>query len=170
MARLVQGSPVPELDALNPVVEERDFDAVAKATREAIEKNEPEAGLDRLHTFVIKFVRWLCKLRGITVDRDKPLHSLFGEYVKRLKADGHIKSEMTVRILKSSISVLEAFNEVRNNRSLAHDNPLLSYDEALLIYNHVAGSIRFLRNSEKRLARRQPATALTPEPIDDILF
>jgi len=29
---------------------------------------------------------------------------------------------MGVRILKRSISVLEAFNDVRNNRSLAHDN------------------------------------------------
>ena len=75
--RLVQGSPVPELDALAPVVDERDFETLAKAVREAIEKSEPEAGLDRLHTFVIKFVRWLCEQRGIAVDRSKPLHSLF---------------------------------------------------------------------------------------------
>lgn len=169
--RLVQGSPVPELDALMPVVDARDFETVAKAVREAIEKNEPEAGLDRLHTFVIKFVRWLCEQRGgITVDRNKPLHSLFGEYVKQLKAGGHIESEMTVRILKASISNLEAFNDVRNYQSLAHDNPLLSYDEALLIFNHVAGTIRFLRGLENRLARRQPAPPPAPEPIDDIPF
>jgi hypothetical protein len=29
---------------------------------------------------------------------------------------------MTVRILKTSISVMEAFNDVRNESSLAHDN------------------------------------------------
>jgi hypothetical protein len=29
---------------------------------------------------------------------------------------------MTERILKSSISVLDFFNDVRNNKSLAHDN------------------------------------------------
>ena len=52
---------------------------------------------------------------------------------------------MTDRILKSSISTLEAFNHVRNNQSLAHDNVLLNYDEALLIFNHVSASIRFLR-------------------------
>ena len=63
---------------------------------------------------------------------------------------GLIESEMTLRILKSSISTLEAFNDVRNNRSLAHDNPVLNYDEALLIFNHVAGSIRFLRALESR--------------------
>jgi hypothetical protein len=59
---------------------------------------------------------------------------------------------MTARILKSSISVLEAFNDVRNNKSLAHDNPILNYDEALLIFNHVTSSVRFLRSLEARNA------------------
>jgi len=121
-----------------------------KAVREAIERNTPEAGLDRLHTFVIKYVRTLCEQAGVAVTRDKALHSLFGEYVKKLQASGKIESEMTMRILKSSISVLEAFNDVRNNQSLAHDNPVLNYEEALLIFNHVAGLVRFLRNFERK--------------------
>jgi len=58
---------------------------------------------------------------------------------------------------QSSISTLEAFNDVRNNRSLAHDNKILDYDEALLIFNHVASSIRFLRSMETRI-QREPAT------------
>lgn len=53
---------------------------------------------------------------------------------------------MTARILKSSISTLEAFNDVRNNQSLAHDNPILGYEEALLIFNHVTALLRFLRS------------------------
>ncbi len=164
--RLIQVSPVSELDALAPVANERDFEPVAKAVRDAIEKNEPEAGLDRLHTFVVKFVRRLCEQRGgIAVDRDKPLHSLLGEYVKRLRANGHIDSEMTARILKSSIGNLEAFNDVDNQ--VCTRQPLLSYDEALLIFNNVASSIRFLRTLEKRLARQETATPPTLEPIDD---
>src|SRR5438105_10024307 len=103
-----------------------------------------EAGLDRLHTFVVKYVRVLCEKYGINTEREKPLHSLFGEYVKELKRSGRIESQMTERILKSSISVLEAFNQVRNERSLAHDNPVLNYSESLLIFNHVASSIRFI--------------------------
>jgi hypothetical protein len=62
---------------------------------------------------------------------------------------------MTSRILKSSISTLEAFSDVRNNQSLAHDNPILNYDEALLIFNHVASSIRFLSAIQSRLPRRK---------------
>jgi len=148
VTRLLQDNPVAEADALAPISGDRDFDTVAKAVREAIEKNEPESGLDRLHTFVIKYVRTLCTQHGLSPTRDKPLHSLFGEYVKRLRDVGHVESEMAARILKSSISTLEAFNDVRNNRSLAHDNPMLQYDEALLIFNHVASSIRFLRSVE----------------------
>lgn len=156
--RLKQSSAVTDLDALTALSDEKDFEAVAKAVRDAIERNQPESGLDRLHTFVMKYVRTLCTQRGLTITRDKPLHSLFGEYVKRLRDSGQIESEMAVRILKSSISTLEAFNDVRNNRSLAHDNKILDYDEALLIFNHVASSIRFLRNAEtKQQEQRQQA-------------
>ena len=168
VARVAQSGPVAEIDALTALSEDRDFEAVAKAVRETIEKDQPEAGLDRLHTFAIKYVRSLCTQRGIIVARDNPLHSLFGQYVKRLRDGGHIESEMTLRILKSTISTLEAFNDVRNNQSLAHDNPILNYDEGLLIFNHVAGSIRFLKSFEARLERQARATnATTPELLND---
>lgn len=88
--------------------------------------------------------------------------------MKRLREAGHIESEMTLRILKSSISTLEAFNDVRNNQSLAHDNPILSYDEALLIFNHVASSIRFLRSIEERIAlQAHPAETTRVNLLDD---
>lgn len=44
VARLMQDSPVPELDALTAISDERDFKVVAKAVRDAIERNQPEAG------------------------------------------------------------------------------------------------------------------------------
>jgi Abortive infection C-terminus len=76
---------------------------------------------------------------------------------------------MAERILRTSISTLQAFNDVRNNQSLAHDNPILGYDEALLIFNHVASSIRFLRSLEGRVQRRPPPAA-TDDLDDDIPF
>lgn len=167
VTRLQQGGTVTELDALVAEPDARDFDIVAKQVREAIDKNQPEAGIDRLHTFVVKFIRTLCEEQGIPAPRDKPLHSLFGEYVKRLRAGNHLESEMTVRILKSSISVLEAFNDVRNNQSLAHDNPVLNYDESLLIFNHVASSVRFLRSLQQRIRN---IAAPQDDADDDIPF
>jgi hypothetical protein len=169
-ARLMQDTPVPDLDALVPIDNERDFETVVQAVREAIEKNQPETGLDRLHTFTIKYIRSLCQQRGLAISRDKPVHSLFGEYVKALRDQGYIESSMTERILKASISILEAFNHVRNDRSLAHDNPILNYDEALLIFNHVASSVRFLRSLERRLKVLEKAKAPYLAEMDEIPF
>jgi hypothetical protein len=62
---------------------------------------------------------------------------------------------MTERILKSSIAVLEAFNNVRNNQSFAHDNPLLNYNESILILNNVSNTIKFIESVEKDIARME---------------
>lgn len=123
VARLRQGSPVLELDALSLIADERDLDVVARAVRDAIDRNEPGTGLDRLHTFTTKFLRSLCEQRGLATDRNKPLHSIFGEYVRKLHDGGHLESRMTASILKAMHGPIEAFNHVRNEQSLAHDNP-----------------------------------------------
>jgi hypothetical protein len=77
---------------------------------------------------------------------------------------------MTERILKSSISTIEAFNHVRNNQSFAHDNALLNYEESLLIYNHVCASIRFIQSIETRLKQQQPEGAAIAFDPDEIPF
>lgn len=164
--RLLASGPVVEIEAIAPITDEKDFAALAKSVKESIAANEPEAGLDRLHTFVTKYMRVLCERHGLTTGRDKPLHSLVGEYVKAIKGDGRIATEMTERILKSSISTLEAFNHVRNDQSLAHDNPVLNYDESLLIFNHVTSTIRFIEGLERRMAPPRPQ-AEANQSIDD---
>lgn len=156
LTRLTGGNDIPEIVALNPNSPEKEFAVLSRAVRESIERNEPEVGLDRLHTFTVKYLRVLCNERGITTDKDKPLHSLAGEYVKALKEGGHLESEMSERILKSSISTLDAFNRVRNEQSLAHDNKILNYDEALLVYTHVASAIRFIEGLERRIVASKP--------------
>lgn len=151
-ARLRQGAPVEELDTIGDDLTEGDYELLVKQIRDSIDSNEPEAGLDRLHTFATRFLRRLCEARGIDVSRGKPLHSLLGGYIKRMKAEGAIECQMTERILKSSIANLEAFNFVRNERSFAHDNPLLNYEESLLIFNNVVSGVRFLQALERNQA------------------
>lgn len=156
--RLFEGAPA--LDMLNdaPELGERTSKALIKSLRLSIANNEPESAIDRLHTYVIKYMRFVCQKRGIETGRDKPLHSLVGEYVRHLKLTGLIESEMTERILKSSIAIMEAFNRVRNEHSLAHDNPVLNYNESLLIFNHVVSAIRFVESIER------PAPVVEPAP------
>ncbi len=146
--RLKSGGPVENLDALEPNVDDEDFSKLSKSIKDSIEKNEPESALDRLHTFVVKYVRELCTKHEIDYEQNHPLHSLFGSYVKHLVSENLIESDMTERILKSSISVLEAFNNVRNNQSFAHDNPILNYNESILIFNDVSNVIKFIESIE----------------------
>jgi hypothetical protein len=115
-------------------------------------------------------VRIACEPHGIEIDRDKPLHSIFGEYVRALRDGGHLESAMTERILKSSISVLEAFNDVRNHKSLAHDNPILNYEESLLIFNHVAASIRFIKSLEAKIKAKVTAKKAASIWDNDVPF
>ncbi len=152
--RLRESAPPPDLLALVPSDDDKSFETLARSVSDSIQRNEPESGLDRLHTFTLKYFRRLCEQRGIDTPRDKPLHSLVGEYVKVLRTGREIDSVMTERILKTSISVFDAFNAVRNERSLAHDNEMLSREEALLILSHVTSSIRFVQSIEAKAAAR----------------
>lgn len=162
--RLKQSPPVDAIDAITPEGLERGFEDLAKAVRDSIEKNKPGEGLDRLHTFVTKLIRTLADKRGVDTDKRKPLHSVFAEYVKRLRDAELIESEMTKRILKSSIGTLEAFNDIRNNSSYAHDNILLNYEEALLVCSHVCSTIRFIRAIESR-----SGIEIRPEHVDSMM-
>lgn len=136
------------IDVLQTNSYDRNFQLLSKSIRESIEKNDHELAVDRLHTFVVRYIRELCKKYSVSFDNDTPLHSLFGGYIKHLQKYNIIESEMTERILKSSISVLEAFNDVRNNKSLAHDNQILNHKESTLILNDIINIIQFIEAVE----------------------
>jgi hypothetical protein len=147
--RLKQDSIVENIDAIQPYSNDKEFSVLAKSIRESIQNNEPEVALDRLHTYVVKYTRKLCDKYGISYDREKALHSLFGEYVNYLRQNRFIESQMTEKILKHSTKILDDFNHVRNHQSLAHDNPLLNYHESVLIFNNVSNAIEFIEAIEK---------------------
>lgn len=58
--RLKQESIVECIDVIQPNVDDKNFKLLAKSIRDSIEKNEPEAALDRLHTFTFRYLRELC--------------------------------------------------------------------------------------------------------------
>jgi hypothetical protein len=157
--RLKNETPVEDIEALKPNSNDKDFELLAQSIKESIDKNQPEQALDRLHTFVIKYVRELCSRHTIAFNKETPLHSLFGSYVKFLQQNNLVESEMSERILKSSISVLDAFNDVRNNQSFAHDNPILNKNEAVLIFNDISNTLRFVQSIERKIAERMQAEA-----------
>ena len=50
--RLLQDSPVVDIDAIAPITDDKEFEMLAQSVKESIDSNQPQAGLDRLHTFV----------------------------------------------------------------------------------------------------------------------
>ncbi len=165
--RLLQDSPVVDIDAIAPITDDKEFEMLAQSVKESIDSNQPQAGLDRLHTFVVKFIRIIARKHGVACDKEKALHSIFGEYIKALKKLNLLESEMAERILKSTIGNFEAFNRVRNDQSLAHDNPTLAYAESILILNSIASTIRFIKTIERII---EESAKDSPAAEDDLPF
>lgn len=151
--RLKQESIVEHIEVIQPNVDDRDFKLLAKSIRESIEKNEPEVALDRLHTFTFRYLRELCDKHKISYEKNDSLNAVFGKYIKFLIDNNHIESAMAEKILKYSINVIEAFNDIRNNKSFAHDNPVLNYQESVLIFNNVSNTIKFIESIEGQIKK-----------------
>lgn len=155
VTKMQSENPIENVGVLNPNSGDKDFKLLATSIRESIDRGQPEQSLDRLHTFVVKYMRILCDKRSIPYNKETPLHSLFGGYVKFLQEKNILESEMSARILKSSTSVLEAFNSVRNTQSFAHANPVLNYNESVLIFNNISNTLRFIELIEGKIAEEE---------------
>lgn len=167
--RLKQESIVEHIDAIKPNADDRDFKLLAKSIKESIEKNEPEAALDRLHTFTFRYLRELCDKHNITYDKADSLNAVFGKYVKFIVDNKHIESSMSEKILKYSINIIEAFNDIRNNKSFAHDNPVLNYHESVLIFNNISSTIKFIEFIETQM-KKVNESEKAQETWDDLPF
>ncbi len=60
----------------------------------------------------------------------------------------HDLHEFSDRALKSSIALLESFNDLRNNHSLAHDNEILGPVEARFIFSSISAILVMIRALE----------------------
>ncbi|CAL2083329.1 abortive infection family protein [Tenacibaculum dicentrarchi] len=142
---------IAEIDAIKPIENTRDYKLLSESIKNHILKNQPEAGLDRLHTYIVGYIRNLCEKHQIHYEKKESLNAIFGKYVKVLTQKNVIESEMTIRILKFSISILDSFNYVRNNQSFAHHNKsIINYSESILILNNVNSLIKFIQEIEEK--------------------
>lgn len=146
--RLLSKGVSPHTDLIKPLYDESDFLKLADSIKQNIEKNEPELALDRLHTFYIKFIRGLCDRHQIVYTNSESLNAIFGKYIKHIESLKLMESDMTKAILKYSISLLDKYNYVRNNKSLAHDNKLLNHKESLYIFDTLARLKGFIDSIE----------------------
>lgn len=123
----------------------------------ALQRNEPELVLDRLHTFASKYMRTLCSANGISVIAANgdyyPLHSLAGMLKNAYKNSAFIASEFAVEAIQNSIMLFDRFNAIRNNQSYAHDNEVLGKAEADFVVRAMANVITFISQVEDHRIR-----------------
>ena len=146
--QLQNSEPAPlTAEGVEAFVRDRTLDELVADIQRTIAANKPEVAIDHLHTYCMKKFAHLLEVRGQKCDKDEPLHSRFGRYRKYLEAEQSLH-EFTSRALKSFISLLESFNDLRNNHSLAHDNLLLAPLEARFIVSSISAILVMLRAIE----------------------
>lgn len=144
LERIEGAGAVPNTDAIERFKHDETLQELIAAIERDIRANKPAAALDRLHTYCMKKFAHLLDERDIAWDKNDPLQSRVGKYVKALEQERDIR-EITRRIIKSAISVFDQFNDVRNNRSFAHDNDLIDEAEARFIFDAISAFLRFLK-------------------------
>lgn len=127
------------------------LEELVASIRRDLDAKKPQAGIDRLHTYCMKrFASLVRKHGGGECGKDDPLHSRVAKYVKLLREQREL-TPLSERIVKSSISVFEAMNHIRNDRSFAHDNPeIVEVEEARFIFDSVSALLRFSKAIDGR--------------------
>ncbi len=148
LAAIAANTPPSPIDALDKFKADETLEELIAAIRRDINADKHATSLDRLHTYCMKKFTHLLEKRGISCDREEPLHSRVGKYVKAMEQNYPLH-EISKRIMKTSISVFDQFNDVRNNVSLAHDNPLIQKAEARFIFDAVSNLLRFIKTVEE---------------------
>jgi hypothetical protein len=147
LARIEGAAATPRTDALHRFKDDEALEELIAAIERDVQADKPAAALDRLHTYCMKKFAHLLNKRGLECDRNDPLHSRVGKYVNALEQTEPLR-EISKRIVKSSISVFEKFNDVRNNESFAHDNDLIGKAEARFVFDSITSVLRFVKSLE----------------------
>lgn len=147
IAVLEGASELPRTDALERYERDRTLDELISDIERDLQANKPEAAMDHLHTYCVKKITHLLKVRGIVCEKDEALQARFGKYRKELLREQNL-SDFTNQALKATISLFTSYNDIRNNRSFAHDNKILKPAEARFIFETISAILVFLRTIE----------------------
>lgn len=120
-----------------------------------IKENGTISGVDRIHTVLHGYLKNVCDSAGISYDRNANLPALFSVLRRDHPAfQTAVVSEETTRILRSMGAIIESFNPVRNQASLAHPNSqLIDEPEATLMINTAQTLLQYIEAKLNNHAR-----------------
>ena len=129
-----------------------------------IAQGTPELILDRLHTFAVYFLRELCSKHNIDIKNGQgdylSLQTLVANLKKIYKDDNYFSSEFPYIAVQNSINCFDKFNDIRNNRSYAHANPILAKIEAEYVVSIISSTLFFIDNIEKATVKHDDSSDL----------
>ncbi len=85
-------------DAIEKFAENQTLEELISAIERDIRADKPAAALDRLHTYCMKKFAYVLDQKGITVDKDAPLQSRAGRYIKALESEGAVR-DISLKIM-----------------------------------------------------------------------
>jgi len=138
---------VSRTDAIEKFAENETLEELVSAIERDIQARKPQAALDRLHTYCMKKFAHLLDQKGIAFGKDDPLHNRAGKYIRALEVEGKVRG-ISLRIMKTSISIFDSFNATRNDDSFAHDNEIVKTVEARFIFDAIVNILRFMKGFE----------------------
>ena len=147
VGRLERQAGQSDTDALALFADSATLDQLVEAINRDVAAGRHAASLDRLHTYCMKRFMHLLHAADLECLRHEPLQSRVGKYFRWLKEKGDL-STMTQQILKNGMGIVQQFNDIRNNRSFAHDNDIVDADEARLIFEAVVAILRFVDRTQ----------------------
>lgn len=115
-----------------------------------MDERQPIFALVKLHTLTQNILRQICDSHNIQYTKTEGIDSLFKKYSRFLKQNNYIETKMSKTIFRNSGTMLSQFNEIRNNYTYAHDNPILNQFESEFIFKQVANILFFIENIDEK--------------------
>ena len=134
------------LDLIIGDTDEEKIDNLINDINQSIKNGKPEFTLDRLHTLMKNYFKGLCSKHGIEYENRDQLNKLVKIYSKFINKK--LESDFSKTILNQTGANFKKFNEIRNNKSYAHDNDILNRAESLLIYRNIVAIYEFVKTIE----------------------
>lgn len=104
--------------------------------------------LDRIHTLFQSYLQNICNEKKISYKQNELINGLLWKIKWDMIQKGQMLSwSFSEWLFSKIIQILEKYNDVRNNQSLAHTNNLMSYQDAKLTVNIISALLWYMNST-----------------------
>lgn len=149
-------------DVILPKIEGQNITEVYQDAVRNIETGNYTLAIDRLHTYSVYFFERLCAKNGITVMRDAKgqitvtLEKLIADLKQIYISTGFLDTDFFKVASRKIANIMQEFGRVRNDKSAAHPNELLSKIEAEFVVKIVCDILTFFKKIDDSTNNKKP--------------